>query len=236
VAATIWAGVFFVPACGAPALTIERSATLAQLYSAAETAALAETLPADRVLRYRVRDPEAGARGVLVYVSPTDSGELAADWAAVLDRKKLLYIAADGFGNSRPTAERVLVAMAALRMARQLGAVDGQRLYVAGMSGGGRVASQIITHFPQSFSGAFCIVGADYFMPRDESLRSLVAARRLVFLTGSRDFNQRELRLVFKRYRQAGVANVLLIDQPDFGHAIASAQQLGNALDFLDAR
>jgi len=233
--AMIAAGVLVTPACGAP-LTEERSATLAQLYPAGEIAALNKTLSVDRVIRYRVRKSGVGSRGVLVYVSPTDSGELAADWAAVLDQKNLLYIAADGFGNSRPTAERVLVAMAALRMARHLGAVDGQRLYIAGMSGGGRVASQIITHFPQSFSGAFCIVGADYFMPQDESLRSLLAARRLVLLTGSRDFNQRELRLVSKRYRQAGVANVLLMDQPDFGHEIASAGQLGNALDFLDAR
>lgn len=204
------------------------------MFSAAEAASLEKTLPADRALQFRLREPVAGPRGVLVYVSPTDSGELAPAWVPVLDREHLLYIAADGFGNSRPVAERVLVALGALRLARTLGSLDEKRRYIAGMSGGGRVASQVITHFPRYFSGAFCIVGADYFMPQDEDSRAQVGSRRMVFLTGNRDFNQRELQLVARRYRQAGVSNVLLIDKPGFGHELPPAGDLASAIDFLD--
>ena len=159
------------PTLAAPSPTTERSATLAQLFSAADARALDPTLPADRVIHYRVREPGGGARGVFVYVSPTDSGELPADWVEVMDRERLLYVAAEGYGNSRLTAERVLAALAAERLARQMGVNDTRRI-IAGMSGGGRVASQVITHFPQVFSGALCIVGADYFMPSDEAQRA----------------------------------------------------------------
>jgi pimeloyl-ACP methyl ester carboxylesterase len=224
------------PTFGATSHTTARSITLAQLYPASEARALSRTLPADRPLQYRVREPAAGAQGVLVYVSPTDSGEPPADWIGVLERKRLLYIGADGFGNSRPTAERMLVALAAQKLARQMGVKDDRRQYIAGMSGGGRIASQVLTHFPQVYSGAFCIVGADYFMPQDEELRNLVASRRLVLLTGSRDFNQREIRLVSRRYQQGGFASRLqLIDLPGFAHQLPDAGLLTQALDFLDA-
>ena len=222
------------PALAAQPLTTERSATLAQLFSAADARSLGRTLPADRVMRYRVREPADGPRGVLVYVSPTDSGELPADWVAVIDRERLLYVAAEDFGNSHLTAERMLAALAADRLARQMGVNDSRR-YIAGMSGGGRVASQVITHFPQLFSGAICIAGADYFMPRDEAQRAVVASRRLVLLTGSRDFNQREMQLVSRRYQQAGVNRLLLMDLPNFAHQLPDARQLTQAVAFLDA-
>jgi pimeloyl-ACP methyl ester carboxylesterase len=234
--AALLLGAVCSPAVGTPAQTATRSVTLAQLFPANEARALSRTLPADRVLRYRVREPGEGSQGVLVYVSPTDSGELPPGWIDVLDRKRLLYIGADGFGNSRPTAERMLVALAAQKLARQMGVQDERRQYIAGMSGGGRVASQVLTHFPQVYAGAFCIAGADYFMPQDEALRNLVASRRLVLLTGGRDFNQREMRLVSRRYQQGGFASRLqLIDLPHFAHQLPDAGLLTQALDFLDA-
>ena len=151
------------------------------------------------MIHFRARIPAssessgADSYGVLVYISPTDSGELPASWAAVLDEKHLLWIAADGFGNSHPTAGRMLVAVMALKLAKREN-VNAQRLYVSGMSGGGRVASQCISHFPRLFSGAIFIVGADFYLPDDPGARALLAGHRLVFLTGDHDFNRREIR------------------------------------------
>jgi hypothetical protein len=216
--------------------TTERVTTLAELFSGSEAAALSRTLPADRGVRFRVRLPagESGA-GILVYVSPSDSGELPEQWKSVLEEKRLTWIAADGYGNSRPTAERMLVAVMALKLARQLHATDEKRQYVAGVSGGGRVASRTITNFPQLFTGALFIVGADYFMPEDAGQRTLLASRRMVFVTGSRDFNHREMREVRNRYQQSGIAGILWIDDPGFGHELASTAQLLRAVGFLDA-
>lgn len=217
--------------------TIERITTLAEMFSGSETAALSRTLPADRIIHYRVRLPAGDtSAGVLVFVSPTDSGELPEQWRCVLDGKRLTWIAADGYGNSRLTAERMLVAVMGLKLARQLRATDEKRQYVAGMSGGGRIASQSVTHFPQLFTGAIFMVGADYFMPEDASQRTLLASRRLVFVTGSRDFNHREMRRVHDRYADAGVTDIRWLDEPGFGHEIATARQLATALDFLDGR
>ncbi len=227
---------FAAGAAGAqPAQTVERSATPAALFAAEESRALARTLPADREVHFRVRRPAIGSSpGVLVYVSPTDSGEPPEGWATVLDEARLVWIAADGFGNSRPTAERMLVAVMALKLAARE-PVDGRRLYVAGVSGGGRVASLGIAHFPQLFSGALLMVGADFYLPEERAARELLATRRLVFLTGSRDFNHREMRRAYQRYHDAGVTRMLWMDEAGFGHEPPRPAQLRVALRFLDA-
>jgi pimeloyl-ACP methyl ester carboxylesterase len=186
---------------------------------------------------FRVRlPPDAAVPGVFVFIPAQGSGELPEPWAPVLDEKELVWIAADGYGNSRPTAERMLVAVMALKLAQRLQKTDLRRHYVSGISGGGRVASQCITHFPQRFTGAFFMVGADFHMPRETETARLVGTRRMVLLTGSRDFNRRELQGVYRRYRGAGVSSMLLIDEDGFGHEPATAQHLATAIDFLDAR
>jgi len=94
-----WACAALATATESP--TTEHVVTLAGLFPPNQVAALAKTLPADREVTFRVRAPSgAAASGVLVYISPTDSGELPESWTRVLDEKHLLWIAADDYGNS----------------------------------------------------------------------------------------------------------------------------------------
>jgi pimeloyl-ACP methyl ester carboxylesterase len=217
--------------------TIERTTTIAALFPADEAAALSKTLAVDRPLRFRVRTPRNPAlSGVLVFVKPVNSGELPANWGTVLDQKNLIWIAADDFGNELPRAQRVLAALAAMKLIESTQAIDAQRIYVAGMSGGGRVASAIITRFPRRFTGALYIVGADPWTSAEQPLIARIAANRYVFVTGSGDFNRREMKRVFAKYQAAGVTHALLMDLPDFGHEYPNAEQLARAIDFLDAR
>jgi predicted esterase len=217
--------------------TAERTSTLAALFPAEEAKALASTIPADKLLRYRARLPKnAAPSGVLVFVKPIDSGELPENWAAELDRQNLIWIAADDFGNEHPRAQRILAAIAGLKLIESTTTIDAKRVYVAGMSGGGRIASQIITRFPQRFSGAMYIVGADFWTEAEAPLQPRIAANRYVFVTGSRDFNHRDMRRIFSKYQAAGVTQSLLMDLPGFGHEYPNAGQLKQAIEFLDAR
>jgi len=228
---------FAVHAHAAESPTVEHRTTLASLFPAAEASALTNTMPVDREVVFRVHvPPGAGPNGVLVFVSPTESGELPAGWVAVLDERQLMWIAADGYGNSHFAAERVLVALMAARLAQQLQRPDAQRMYVAGFSGGGRVASRCITLFARYFTGAVFMGGADFVKPGDEAARNLATSRRLVFLTGDGDFNRREIKSVLRRYEKAGFANTLLMDERGLGHELPAPAQLARALEFLDAR
>ena len=210
--------------------------TVAALFDAGTAAALSKTLPADREVTFRVREPRGSASAdVFIFISASDSGEMPEAWMSVMDERRLMWIAADGYGNSRPTAERVLVALMAEKLAGQLRPTDAPRIWVAGFSGGGRVASRCVISFARHFDGALFIAGADFVKPPKPSA-ALMESRRMVFLTGSDDFNRREMKSVAGRYGKAGVAQLLLMDEPGFGHQLATPEQLERAIDFLQAR
>lgn len=215
--------------------SVERTTTLSALFSADVAEELAKTIFAEQTLRFRIRVPQnAALSGVLVFVKPIDSGEVPEHWAAELDRLNLIWVAADDFGNEKPSAQRVLAALAGLRLIENSQAIDSKRVYIGGMSGGGRIASQTITRFPGQFRGALYIVGADFWTSTEVPLQPRIAANRYVFVTGSRDFNQRDMRRVFSKYQAAGVTQTLLMDLPGFGHEYPNAEQLGQAIAFLD--
>jgi predicted esterase len=122
-----------------------------------------------------------------------------------------------------------------LALVQQNYAVDPARIYISGMSGGGRVASMTITLFPHLFTGALYIVGADFWTTTDPALLALITDKRYVFLTGAKDFNRNEMRQIYQRYLDAGASRSLLMDLPRFGHEYPSAGVLKTAFEFLDA-
>jgi hypothetical protein len=63
-----------------------------------------------------------------------------------------------------------------------------------------------------------------------------VLNNRYVFVTGSRDFNLNETRMVYNKYLKAGAKNSLLEVESGMSHELPSAKTLATALDFLDRR
>jgi predicted esterase len=216
--------------------TVEQPVTPAELFPPAQAASLAYTLDPGKRIVYHVRVPPGPApHGVLVFVSPRDDAEPREGWAEVLERRNLVWIAAQDFGNDKRTSQRVLVALMALKHLQRSLPLDRDRLYIGGMSGGGRVASQALARFPGFFSGALCIVGADFVTP-ESSLVPELATKRVVFMTGDGDFNRREIRRVYSRYLDAGVSQSHLLDLQDFDHQYPDADELDAALELLDRR
>lgn len=213
------------------------TASLASLYPPQKAAGLAQILPVDQEVRWRVRVPaqhDDVSSGVLVFVHPHDSGEPRSDWLDVLERRNLIWISADASGNDVPANRRMLMALMGLDVAQRDFSVDPHRRYIAGMSGGGRVASATITSAPQLFDGAIYIVGVDFWNSFAATQVERIAANRYVFITGARDFNREPTRRVYRRYRDAGVQQVLLMDLAGLGHEYPGAAALDKALGFLD--
>jgi len=220
---------------------MERSASAASLFPADRAEQFATILPVDQIVRWQILAPEidqasgdAAALGTMIFVSPTHSGMPSKEWIEVLERRNLIYVAADEFGNSKPTAQRLLAALMGLALVQRDFRIDAKRIYIAGMSGGGRVASQAITRFPHLFSGALYIVGVDFWTDREQALIPDIISKRYVFLTGSKDFNRRDTKRVYEKYRSAGAGTVLLMDLPGYGHENPNSAQLDQALQFLD--
>ena len=224
------------PAARAAAPTVAQTVTISQLFPAEEARRLAPTMRTDRKVTFRVRVPASeGPHGVLVFVHPGFNAQPVPGWTDVLDRRDLAYIAAEGFGNDKPGDQRALAALLALTHLSRTQRIDGARRYIGGMSGGGKMASQVLTLFPAFFDGALCIVGANPIRP-DARLAPQLAGKRVVFMTGSKDFNHYDVVAAYKQLVAAGLAQAHLIDLPAFGHQYPDAEQLEAALDLLDPR
>lgn len=174
--------------------------------------------------------------GLLVFVSPSDSGPPPARWTGLLDKHNLIWISARKSGNRVPTARRVLnavIGMVALEHRRML---DHDRYYVSGFSGGGRAASIAIAALPAAFDGAIYFCGANFWATEDVALIGEIKRKRYVFVTGRHDFNRRDMRHVFNRYKRNGVANAILFDLNYLGHELPRPDDFERAIEFLDDR
>ena len=87
--------------------------------------------------------------------------------------------------------------------------IDPNRIYVSGISGGGRVASMLAMHYPDVFSDGIFVVGAEYWeaievtgkpgqlwkpmsRPQSKYLAMAKERGRYVLLTGDNDSNRRQ--------------------------------------------
>jgi pimeloyl-ACP methyl ester carboxylesterase len=217
----------------------EITATLEQLYGAEQAEKFRDIQKPDATITWQVYKPNhSGDRppGLLVYVSPTRSGVMDHRWAKVLDEYNLVYIAADRSGNRVPVTRRMVMATSSIYAAGRHLEIDEKRIYVSGFSGGGRVASFLSRQYPTVFSGGIFICGVDFW--NEDVIRDMerVLSNRYVFVTGTRDFNLNETRIVYNKYLKAGAKNSLLEIESGMSHELPNAQTLANALDFLDRR
>ena len=175
------------------------------------------------------------AYGLLVFIHPFDDIDpdnprtfYASVIADVLAKHKLIWVSYDDAGNSVLPHKRMGLALDAVHNAAEQYNIDPERIYVSGMSGGGRMTCMTAIYYPQIFTGAVPIVGTLYFrnvpVPNDPELRALIRPvptdenavwprglwtpsrtnlrrlrrNRFVLLTGERDFNMPQMRAHFE--------------------------------------
>jgi hypothetical protein len=199
---------------------------------------------AERFVVY-VPPPVAGrAYGVLVFVPPWRDARLPQGWAATLDRHGLIFVSAARSGNEEPVLARrePLALLAAANIAGQY-AVDPERVYVAGFSGGARVALRLALGYPDVFRGAILNAGSDPIgnaqipLPPRELMLRFQATTRLVYVTGARDDSHLVDDMMSRRsLRQWCVSNVDDQTEPRAGHAVLEPVTLSWAIRQLDRR
>ena len=180
-------------------------------------------------------DPEKPA-GILVYISPGNSGRIVRDWVSVLEEQNLIWVSAGRSGNNIDPRKRIAYALLGPTLIAKNYRIDASRIYVAGLSGGGRVASIVAPSYPTLFKGAIYICGVN---PVAEELADSLGAlqsNRFVFVTGEHDFNRAETRKVHDEYLQLGMDNSHYLEFNRMGHENPDAEGIAEAIAFLDSR
>jgi pimeloyl-ACP methyl ester carboxylesterase len=196
--------------------------------------------------------------GVIVYVS-SQSGHrgLPSSWTAVLNAHRFLYICPLAAGNNETGARRCELANSAVSLMRQRYAVNPNRVYIAGFSGGARVACDLGLTRPDLFRGVVAMCGADFYraVPRVSVTEADVRADpetygvfnadprnvqrswesvHFVFTTGRNDFREHFIEDIVNNGYRPEKFQVELLDDPNSGHEHVDGSTLDKALRFLE--
>lgn len=99
---------------------------------------------------------------LLVFVPPWEDARLPPGWTAALDRYGVIFVSAARSGNDESVFDRrEPLALLAAHNVVQRYAVDPERVYVGGFSGGARVALRLALAYPDVFRGAILNAGSD---------------------------------------------------------------------------
>ncbi|MBN1675930.1 MAG: hypothetical protein JXR37_33110 [Kiritimatiellae bacterium] len=189
--------------------------------------------------------------GIVAYIDADDAGIIPAGWDRKLEARRLLFIAPQQAGDRQPAARRAGLTVTAVYKLIELLNIDRKRVYVAGLSGGGRVATMLAFRHHDVFTAAIPIGGVDYFRSVKEAGPQGQAgpggfelgqdtqhkARervRFVLITGSEDPGRAETADIYRRGFTVDKFKAELIEVPGMGRRACTGTTLEQALAFIE--
>jgi pimeloyl-ACP methyl ester carboxylesterase len=202
-------------------------------------------LAAERFLVYvPAHSPPASSSGygLMVFIPPWNDARLPEGWNGVLDRLGMIFASAARSGNDAPDGRREALALLAAYNVMRRSRVDPARVFVAGFSGGSRIAMRLALAYPDLFDGALLNAGSDPIgsrevpLPPRELFLHFQDSSRLVYLTGERDTTHLAMDAAsLESMRRWCVFDVVQRTTPWTAHEAASAAALARALEALAA-
>src|SRR6202051_299309 len=199
-------------------------------------------LSQERFTVYVPSHPPARGYGLLVFVPPWENARLPRGWAAILDRRGVIFVSAANSGNETNILDRRdPLALLAAHNIMQRFRVDPARIYIGGFSGGSRVALRLALGFPDVFRGAFLNAGSDPIgdalapLPPSELFSRFQEMTRIVYISGKNDaVNVDKDAASAQSLLEWCVYDWYAERSPWTGHEVAGPTVLGRVLDMLE--
>ena len=191
--------------------------------------------------------------GLLVWISSGENGSIPRDWMPIMEKHRMIWIAADNSGNLRSQyGRRIPLAMDAVYNMTKLYTIDPDRITISGFSGGGRTASIAALNYPDIFPRGLFIAGVSYWEelpipsqgnmdwvpgmaePNSQSLALVKEKSRLVLVTGDKDINREQTKTYYQTWYKKHTNRTLYLQVPRMRHELPPAEWLDKALSFLD--
>ena len=200
---------------------------------------LADVFPPDKAIAWQLYVPHNytadNPPGVVVYVSPRESGGPPRAWNELFGEQNLIWIGANGAGNKNPVTERMLKALFAPTALAKTYKINTERLYVAGFSGGSMTAMRVASLWPGKFKGGVYIAGAVFWEGDPPPKIDLIKQNRHVFMVGTYDQALDNTRRVYNDYKNAGIDNSMLITIRNHQHRMPPEDYFVRAIEYLDS-
>lgn len=173
--------------------------------------------------------------GLIVFISPGNRGMGLDSFRKVCDEKKLIFASPHNVGNDTPFRKRVRIVLDVLDELRRQHAVDAERTYIGGFSGGGRVACAIGFALPEYFGGVLPVCAAGDLREESWLRRRVIDRLSVAHLTGDGDFNRGEV----ERFRGSMLAGVGVRSKvwvaPKTGHAVPPPAVIEKTVSWLES-
>lgn len=219
------------------------------MFGSSSIAGTARTLASEK---FFVRLPKGYSpsvpAGVLVWIDGDSIGTMRPELFEALDAFNIVGVSAQNSGNDRPLADRVQLAFDALASVRSRVLVDERRIYVGGISGGGRVSTMVALAFPDTFRACLAIVGVNSCynvrLPDGKQVQrssgvptphvlELLKNYKIAAMTGSEDFNRPEILARSESFKRIKV-DCKVFDTPGMGHQMPKPKDIQAAVDWFD--
>src|SRR4051812_35400078 len=180
--------------------------------------------------------------GLFVFDSAGGRGSLHEAWRDALEKHKLIWIGPDKAGNDRLPLTRFGLCIDAVHNMKKLYDIDPNRVFIAGVSGGGRISSMLGVCYPDVFKGGMYIVGCNYYRemaapntggkvwhrayaPQGKFLAEAKKNVSHVLLTGETDPNREQTKEYYEKgFTKDGFLHVTYIEVPGMGHQPPNAE------------
>ncbi len=171
---------------------------------------------------------------VLLYISPSSELQGWKRFESLCKQQGILYAGPFGAGNDCPPRRRARIVLDVLDDLRRNYPIDADRTYLAGFSGGGRVACALAFALPECFGGVMPIC-AGHELREESWLRQRVVDRlRVATLTGEKDFNRAEVERLRVPYLKEVGATARVWTQRGMGHDVPPTPMLLEAYRWLE--
>lgn len=179
--------------------------------------------------------------GLLVFIPPWDNAWLPPGWDNILDLFGVIFVAAAHSDNDQPIfMRRIPLALIAAEGVQKRYHVNPAKIFVGGMSGGGRAAQRAALAYPDLFRGAYLAAGSDNIgeaelaVPSRELFRQFQGDNRFIFSTGEDD----KVNLTLDKHVEGSFDEYCVFGHsaqtvPGIAHNVPTAKGLKAALRWL---
>ena len=188
--------------------------------------------------------------GVFAFMDSGDNMTMPKEWAAIMEKEKLICLIPQKIGNNQPFSRRVGLTLIGILKTVERYKADPRRIYTGGMSGGARCSLQLAFLHNDVIAGNISICGANFYEPVPKVKAAgnsdygvwpvppdrVAEARkkvRFAFITGAKDFRYGNILDIYQGGFVKNGFQARLIDQPNMGHQLCSSESLLEAFHFV---
>jgi dienelactone hydrolase len=163
---------------------------------------------------------------LVVFISPGDDPLGWRFWQKPCEDLGMLFCAPYGAGNTVPVDQRTRLVLDVLDDVRRRYRVDPDQTYLAGFSGGGRMACAIAFALPEYFGGVIPVCGTNPLGKMPAARHRVRDRLSVAFVTGGGDFNRKENEdYMFPYFQELGIRSRLWV-VPQLGHSVPGPEVL----------